>query len=170
VRQRAVDQNEPDRDEGQVGPETHALGEGPDHQRGRDDGEHALEDHEDVLGDGSPECFGRDAGEAELAEATDEGVPLGEGQAVSEQDPEHSDDTGGDQALHQDAENVLGPDQPAVEERQARNRHHQHQGRAGHHPGGVAGTERVLRPGGLRQQKHRQGGGKGRREAAGSGQ
>ena len=62
-------------------------------------------------------------------EVADPGVAAVEGEAVADQDPQDADDAGGDEALHQDVEDVLGAHQAAVEQRQTRQRHHQHQRR-----------------------------------------
>ena len=143
VRERAVDHQQPDRDEGEVGTEAHALGEGADHQRGRDDREHRLEHHEHVLGDrvAGPERVGRDPGEAELGEIADEGVARPEAQRVADQDPQHADDARRHHALHEQRQHVLRADQTRVEECQSGDRHHQHERGAGQHPGRVPGVD-----------------------------
>ena len=57
-----------------------------------------------------------------------------EGQRVADHHPEHADDRHRGEAVHHRAQDVLGPDQAAVEHRQAGD-HQQHQRRGGEHPG-----------------------------------
>ena len=77
-----------------------------------------------------------------------------EGQRVPDHDPDHADDGHRGEAVHHRAQDVLRPDEPAVEHGQAGD-HQQHQGRRGEHPGGGARIDGRLR---------RQRGGSGRLE------
>ena len=58
--------------------------------------------------------------QADLREVADEGVAGAERQAVADDDPQHADDAGRQEALHEDVEDVLGAHQAAVEQREAR--------------------------------------------------
>ena len=69
------------------------------------------------------------------------GVAGVEGQAVADDRPDDADDRHQDEALHHRGQHVLAAHQAAVEQRQSRPGHHQHQRRAGEHPGGVAGVD-----------------------------
>jgi hypothetical protein len=62
--------------------------------------------------------------------------------AVAVEHPEHGDQAGNGEALHQHAEHVLGAHHAGVEQRQARNGHQQHQSGRDNHPGGITGVER----------------------------
>jgi hypothetical protein len=101
---------------------------------------------------------------ADLREVADPGVAGAEREAVADQDPEHADDASGDEALHEDIEDVLGAHQAAVEQGEAGERHHQDERRAGEHPGGVATVDdrrRLLGPGrrvGQQRRDRRRGG------------
>ena len=66
-----------------------------------------------------------------------------EGQRVPHDSPQHADDRHGGEAVHHRAQDVLGPDQPPVEHRQARH-HQQHQRSGGEHPGRGARVDRGL--------------------------
>ena len=99
--------------------------------------------------------------EPDLREVADERVAGAEGEAVADQDPEHADDAGGQHALHEDVQHVLGAHQAAVEEGEARQRHHQDQGRRGQHPGGVAAVDHRRRVFGERERARQQGQGRG---------
>ena len=67
------------------------------------------------------------------------------GQRVPDDDPEDADDRHGGEAVHHRAQDVLGPDEAAVEHRQAGN-HQQDQGGGDQHPGRGARVDgRLLR-------------------------
>ena len=92
-----------------------------------------------------------DTAQERLLEPADEGVQRGdarlhparrERQAVAVGEPEQRDHRREHEALHQHGERVLGADQPAVEERQARDGHEEHQRGGAEHPGRVATVER----------------------------
>ena len=72
VRQRRVNQSEPESDEDDEHAELHALGECADRQRGRDDREGHLEGREDRFRDGPDDRIRRDARHEGLAEPADE--------------------------------------------------------------------------------------------------
>jgi len=169
-----VDHQEPDGSERQIGAEAHALGEGAEHQRGGDDGEHALEHDEHVGGDRSGERGRSDPGEEHHAGVADETVAFAERQTVARDHPQNADEARGDETLHQDREDVLAANQPSVEEREPGQRHHEHQRRARQHPGGVTGVQRVhflhhhfhlLGDGGARDQQRSRPGGHSQRVA-----
>ena len=106
-----------------------------------------------------------DAVHPDEVEAADRAADVGpEGERVAEQHPGHADERGAEEAVHDRREDVLRAHQAAIEEEEARDRHHQHERRAGEHPGGVAGVELrrrrgaasrgFLRPGGARDGEH----------------
>ena len=95
------------------------------------------------LREGSDLRGGRDACQEELREAADEGVHrgrrvAGEGQRIAVDDPQDADDAEDDHHLHQDREDVLGADEAAVEQREARNGHQHDEAGGDEHPGGVS--------------------------------
>ena len=77
----------------------------------------------------------------ELADAAEIGAALGEGEAVADDRPQHRHQAGDREALHHRRQHVHLADHAAIEQRQARDGHHQDQRRRGQHPGGVAGIE-----------------------------
>ena len=90
------------------------------------------------------------------------GVSAGEGDAVADHHPQHGHEAGDREALHYGGQHVHLADHAAVEQRQPRDRHHQHERGRGQHPGGVAGVELdrlggsgggSRRRGGLRQRR-----------------
>ena len=83
----------------------------------------------------------RQPAQEDAAQAADDGAARREGEAVADDQPEHRDQAGDGEALHDRGEHVLLAHHAAVEQRQARNGHHQHERRRGQHPGGVAGVE-----------------------------
>ena len=119
-------------------------------KRRRDDGEHELVDHEALLGNGGRVGQVRRQSHAVqegIVQAADERVARPEGQRVAAHEPQHRDDGHHGEALHHGAQHVLLAHQAAVEQRQAGAGHHQHQQRAGQHPGVVAGRLRGGRGG-----------------------
>ena len=144
VRDRVVGQKRPADAEDDQRPELDAFRKGPDDQRRRDAGEGHLEDHEgvfrdvDVVREGRGIGAGSHARQHRLGQTADVGRPAGEGEAVADRHPHDRADRHDHQDLHQQRQHVLGADKPAVEQRQGRNGHHQHQDRADQHPGRVA--------------------------------
>nr|GFB21052.1 hypothetical protein [Tanacetum cinerariifolium] len=132
VRNRCINQREPDRHEDQHRGELHAFRERADDQRRGDDREGHLERNENGFGEQcrrACDASGRDACQERLRETADEGVEV--------------DDVGfhpGGVERHAVA-NVFGANHAAVEQRQTGDGHEQHQGGRGQHPGGVAGIE-----------------------------
>ena len=139
VANREVDQGNPQNCEGQEGGELHALGKGAGDQRRGDDGEHQLKGAEQQVGDGGGAGGGveADTGQAGKIQVADKAADIGaEGQRVAVKHPDDRDDAQADEALHDGAQNVLGADQTAIEQGQARG--HQHdQGRSDEHEGNV---------------------------------
>jgi hypothetical protein len=142
VRRRQIDQDRPERDEGQVGTEAEAADEGARHQRRGDDGEHHLvgEDHDE--GDGRP--VGRVGLDAHMVHAeegsdiADQAVDGGaEHQAEATEHPDQADHAHADEVLDHDRQHVALLDEAAVEQGERR-RHHAHQCRAEQDEGGIA--------------------------------
>ena len=119
-----------------------ALGERARDERRRDDREHHLEGHEDLvrdrLGVGIERLHPDTPKSDPLQSADDAAFIRAERQAVAPEDPLDRDDRHDDEALHQRAERVLLTHHPAVEEREPRGRHQEHQRAGGQHPGRVA--------------------------------
>ncbi len=147
VRDGEIDQRHPERDEKGDGAELHALGQGADDERRRDGRERHLEGDIDELGDNDAVGEGLDgrihrhARQERFREAADEaveGAAFGEGQAVAVDDPDHADDGDRVEHLHQHGEHVLGADETAVEQGEARHGHHEHERRRREHPRRVA--------------------------------
>ena len=153
VRDRRVDQGEPDSHEDQHRGELHALGERTDDQRRSDDREGHLEGDEHRLREQRcrpGNARRRDTGEERLAHAAEEGVEVDhalfhtggiERDAVAVDHPQDADQASDGEALHHHRQNIFGADHAAVEQRQAGDGHEQHEGCRGEHPGSVAGIE-----------------------------
>lgn len=140
-----VDDGDPERDEQGPGGELDPVGEGAADQCGGDDGEHQLEDGEDVDGDrvAVPELGDTDPAEADVVRVpADDGADVGaEGEAESVEHPQDRDDPEADEAHHQHVEGALDADHASVEKGQARGHEH-HQGGADEHEPGVGGRKR----------------------------
>ena len=139
VRDRGVDDEAPQRDEREVGPEAHPLDDRARHQGGGDDRERALVGHEQEVRDRALRLEAH-PGQAGLREPAHEGRALGEGEAVAEERPGHADEAQRGDAHHHGVEGVLGAHEAPVEERQRR-RHQQHQRGRNEHPGRVGRDE-----------------------------
>ena len=85
--------------------------------------------------------FLREAVEEEAREVADIGVAVGEGDAVAGDHPDHRDQAADGEGLHQGRKDVLLAHHAAIEQREARDGHHQHERGAAQHPGGVAGVD-----------------------------
>ena len=72
------------------------------------------------------------------------GVPPREGQAVGDERVQHGDEAGDGEARHHGVADVLLAHHAAVEQAEARDRHHQHERHRGQHPGGVAAARRAV--------------------------
>ncbi|KWV88471.1 hypothetical protein PFLmoz3_01366 [Pseudomonas fluorescens] len=153
VRNRRIDQGEPDSHEDQHRGELHTLSESTDDQRRSNDGKGHLEG--DEHGFRKQRRRPGDAGwgdtrQERLAHAAEEGIEVDhtlfhtggiERDAVAVDNPQDADQASDGEALHHHRQNILGADHAAVEQRQARDGHEQHQRGGGKHPGGVAGIE-----------------------------
>ncbi len=156
VRDREIDQRHPERDEQRHRRELHAFGERADDESGGDRREGHLEADIYQLRDVGidTECrrlgVRRHAYQEGLREAADEIRPAGEGKAVTVKRPDDDHDAYGVENLHQHREHVLGADQTAIEQRQAGNRHQQHQHCRCQHPGVISLVDGWLGVGGGR--------------------
>jgi hypothetical protein len=141
VRDRVVDQRGPRQGEQHVRRELHALGVGARDQRRRDDGEHALEHHEEDVRDGPPRTVHADAVEEGEVHAADQAaVGLTERQRVADHHPLQTDDAEREEGMHERREDVLALHHAAIEKGQARC--HQHDQRGGNqHPRRVASID-----------------------------
>ena len=127
VGDRGVDQREPEGGKDQHRAEADPLDKGPDHQARRDDGESHLEHREQRLRDRAGDAGRGHALEKGGAEVAEPGAVSFEGQAVKARRPEDRGQRGDHQAVHQHAQQVLRPDQSAVEKGERRQGHQQHQ-------------------------------------------
>ncbi len=137
-----VDDHRPDPEEQNPCGELQAVSGCAGDQGRSDHREHHLEGHEGHGGNGQrPIAEAGDLGEigeAEVVERPDEPAAdvLTEGQAESEDHPQHADEPEAEEVLHEHAEDILRTHHPGVEERQARH-HEQHKGGRGQDPSGV---------------------------------
>ena len=134
-----VHQEQPHRDEHDVGPEAHALHHRTRDQGRRDDGEGALIGHEQQVRNGA---LGRqvDTVQERVAESAEPRRARGEREAVGHERPQDPDKPEGHVAHHHGVERILRPDQATVEERQGW-RHEEHQRGRHENPGGVGRHE-----------------------------
>lgn len=140
VRDRAVDQENPGRDEDHEGRQSHPLGKSPDDQRSGDHGEHALVDHVEKARDGRGRVLPH-VPQHDVVESPDETVEdaRGEGEAVGQDRPDRADQAHDQERLDDDGGRVLAPDHAAVEEADTRC-HQEHECGGREHPRNVAGT------------------------------
>ena len=151
-----VDQHHPCRDKDQHGGKPHAFCNTAHEQRGSNDREGQLEHDEHGFRIGPAERIHPDPAEPGLAQAADVSPDsFTERQAVAANDPDDRNKARDGKALHDHGEHVAIPDQSGIEQRQAGQRHEQHQGSGRQHPGGVARIKRLTeadrRPQGYRQ-------------------
>jgi hypothetical protein len=146
VSHRHIDEEQPQAHEPHHRRELHAFGEGAGDDRRRDDGEGRLIHQEDVLRHRLGEIV--DAAQQILAEGArqraDHAVQrpaIGEGQRIAGHEPQHRHQRGDREGLHAGREHVLLAHHAGVEQRQARDVHHQHQHRGHQQPCGVAGVD-----------------------------
>jgi hypothetical protein len=142
VRHGEVHEERPQRGEKRHGAKGDALGKRAGNQRGCDDGEHELIDHERLVGNGGRVKrirFGSHAAQEQVAQVADERVARGEHQAIAADRPQEGDPGHHGKALHHGAEHVLLAYQTAIEQGQTGTRHHEHERGTDQHPGVVAG-------------------------------
>ena len=145
VSHRRIHEHRPQRQEHQVARELHPLRERAGDEGRRDDGEHELEGHERLGRNGRSVRGRRGAHPGQPCEAKgpDDAALVGpKGEGVPDQHPQDADHGQRDERLHHGGQDVLRPDQSAVEERQARGHEHDQGGRR-EHPGGIAGVDSV---------------------------
>jgi hypothetical protein len=142
VRDRGVDQEQPDAAEQQHRGKGDPLRVGAGDQRRGDDRKRHLEHEEDDLGDRADEAIGADARQERALEAADDGVAVAERQAVAGHEPEHRDEAADREAVHEQGQEVARAHQPAIEEGEARQRHEQHERGRGDDPCRVAVVQR----------------------------
>jgi hypothetical protein len=150
VRDRRVDEHRPEEREDDETREALPLGEGAGDQGRRDRGEHQLERGEEDERD--RRAVDRRRGEADVHEpgeiepadeprnAKDVGVRR-EREREADQDPDDADEGQPKEAVHDRREDVLAPDEAAVEQGEAGQHHHDERG-GDQHPGGVAAVDR----------------------------
>ena len=141
-----VHEGRPQQGEDQERGELHPLGERADDQGRRDDREHGLKDHEDLVRNRGRVVRIRSRSHAFQAQPTKTAqppIPWRKREAIAPQHPLDTQDPQHDHALHQDAQVVLPPDQPAIEKGQSWGHEHD-QGRTRQHPCSVTGV--YLRP------------------------
>ena len=152
VRDRRVDEDRPEDREEDERAESLALGEGARDERGRDGREHHLEPGEEDEGDRDGVDRARlesDVRESDVVEAADQAQAPDispEREAEPDEDPHDADEGQAEEAVHDRREDVLAPDQAAVEQRQTRQ--HDHDQRGGcQHPRGISAVHSNLRVG-----------------------
>ena len=147
---RHVDQDAPKYGEQEETGELHTLGKRTQNQSRRDDGKHALEEHEQQFGYASGgECLRSNAREEHFVKSANDSSqristvhqPRAEDEAVAEGDPKHAHRTHDEQALHDNAEYVFLTHQAAIEEGDARNSHQQDEDGGNNNPCSVAAVE-----------------------------
>ena len=144
VRDRQIREGEPQDHEQHHGRELDALGEGADDQAAGDRCEGRLEARKHQLGDVDALAEGRARGfdghalHEQAIEAAEECAAFSERERVAVDEPQHDDQREDHHHLHQHRQHVLRADQAAVEQGEARDRHHDDQQRGHDHPGGVA--------------------------------
>ena len=143
MRHRKVNDKHPRHAEQHDRLEFHALGDRPDDQGRRDDGEHELVDGKKivrhplrVIGVGGDAHVAQEG----VTQIADHAIARREREAVTARPPKNRHSAGEAETLSQDGEHVLAADQATIEKRQAGQRHEQHEGRAGHHPGAMPGA------------------------------
>ena len=138
---RRIDEQHPRRREQQHETEPCALRIGADDQRWRDDREGHLEHEEYGLGDRAGLALGGDAIEEGLVEPTPETIgrsAITERNRVTHEVPQQRHQAGDGHALAEHREHVLRLHKAAIEQRQRRQGHQQHERSGGEDPGGVA--------------------------------
>mmetsp|Transcript_43182 Transcript_43182/g.86643 ORF Transcript_43182/g.86643 Transcript_43182/m.86643 type:complete len:227 (+) Transcript_43182:397-1077(+) len=129
VRERAVDKDVPQSNEDEHGPELHPVSERARDKRRRDDGEHEVEKNEERLRNGGFDWVPfsqRDVLKPEATGASEDSRPLRERETVPNCEPENCDEAADGEALHHCREHILHPHKTAIEERQSRDGHHEH--------------------------------------------
>ena len=114
---RRIHDDGPERTEQKHGAKFHALGIGPDDQRGRDDGEGHLKHEKDSFGNIAAQGAKPNAAQEDLAESPDHRVEvaaIAERETVDEDEPKNRNRTANREAVHQDRDHVLGTDEAAV--------------------------------------------------------
>src|ERR1044071_1363993 len=128
-----INERGPEHDENKKRAKFYPLGKCAGDQRRSDHSEHHLVNHESSVRYCSSVIrigFRPDAVEAEPATVADPAADVRtESQAVSPERPLKADDGDNDETMHDGSKNIFAPDQAAVEEKQTRNRHHQHESR-----------------------------------------
>jgi hypothetical protein len=138
MRERAVHERRPQRDEPDERRELHALGDRATDESRRDDGELALEHDEDELRDRFigevPRVGQADQPDERRVPANPTAQAPAERQRVADDDPLHPDGAHRREAVEHRGQHVLASDEAAIEERQAWH-HQQHHRGTDEHPG-----------------------------------
>ena len=142
VRDREVDDRDPDGHEDAPGEELRAVRDGTADQRGRDDREHQLEagerEQRDPVGTAVVRELVDRGAETRLGDVADEpAARVGERQREAVDHPQHADDADRRERHQHHVERASGLGHSSVEERETGG-HEEHEGRARQHPGCVA--------------------------------
>ena len=128
VSQGIVNKGCPKNGKKQEGYEFHSFSKGAGDQGRRDDGEHALKNHESQMGDGRAVGFvgfHSHPFKTEPVQATDDAaVVRAEGQRISPQHPFKGDEGKDDVTLHNGSEHVFASDHASIEKGQPRGHEH----------------------------------------------
>src|SRR5262245_20595245 len=131
--ERIIDKSRPQQNERQEGTELHPFRKGSGDECGSDDREHHLIDHESLMGNRGGVIsirFRTDSIKTKPIEISDDSTNVrSKRQTVAPEDPLDADYADNDKAMHDSTENVLPSNQATIEEKQTRDRHHQHQSR-----------------------------------------
>ena len=146
VGHRRVDDDQPDGAEEQHGRERHPLRIGADDQRRGDDREGHLKREEHRLRDRTRKRVRPDSRQEGLAEAAYDRVcaaAIAEGQAIANGQPDDRRDAADRKTMHQDGEHAVRSHEPAIEQREPRQRHEQNQRRGRQYPRRIAAAQFV---------------------------
>ena len=137
VRHNGIHRHRPNGHEHHPGRELGAVGDGATDQGGGDDREGQLEGGVQQFGNRSVQGLGADASHPGVRQSAEKSArpAIGERQAVTDQQPCHSDQRYGDEAHHDHVEHAAGAHHAPVEDRQP-GRHQQYERRAGQQPSG----------------------------------
>jgi len=132
VGKRVVNERGPEDGEEEKGAELDPFREGPSDKGGRDDGEHALKNHEDRRRDGSTVMGVRAQShsvEPHVGQVSDDTMDIGtEGETVAPKDPLQGDNSQNYKAVHDGPQNIFFPDHASIKQTQCRGHQHDKSG------------------------------------------
>ena len=135
---RRIDEQQPERREGEEPADPCAFGDGADQQAGGEQGKGKLEQHEGGFGDRQPVAQLREIGEQQVRPAAKPGTARRISEAVADDRPGQRHGRDDARALRHDRERVADIDLARMAQHQSRQGRKQDQQRTHHHPAGVA--------------------------------